>query len=115
MASNKRHLCLALSFAAALLLSDFALAEDSVPATVCLDKTHGQDRAMCVMVIGAIRQMLHGGKPVESYRACSPVDPHDLSDTYRIMDWIAKHPDRQGDNLPNLSAELLQQFYPCPS
>ena len=69
----------------------------------------GADRAMCVAMIGAKRQMLSDGKTV-----CSPVDPNDLSDTYAVIDFIRANPDRQGEALGAITEEVLKKMHPCP-
>jgi len=90
-----------------------ASGEEKIPSSVCLDQTQGKDRAMCVILIGAVRQFMHDGKPMHGFTACSKVDPHDLSDTYAIMDWIRAHPERQQDDLLNVAPEALQKLHPC--
>jgi hypothetical protein len=96
-----------------MLASTTASAQDATAKTCTADQ--GPDRAMCVVLLGATRQILHDGNAVAGHRACSPVDPHDLSDTYRVMHWIRAHPERQGDDLQELAATLLEQAYPCPN
>jgi hypothetical protein len=90
-------------------------AQERTPASVCLDQTQGQDRAMCVVMIGAIRGFMSKGEEAFGYRACSPTlaDSKDLSDTYAVMDWIRDHPERQQDELGVVAAEVLQSRHPC--
>jgi hypothetical protein len=110
-----RHLGIA-ALAAAIVAAGTigpASAREKIPASVCLDQTQGKDRAMCVMLIGVIRKMMHDGRPTGGFTACSHVDPHDLSDTYAIMDWIRVHPERQPDDLFDVAPEVLQKLHPC--
>jgi hypothetical protein len=92
------------------------LAQERTPASVCLDKTHGQDRAMCIVMIGAIRGFMSKGKDAFGYRACSPTltDNNDLSDSHAVVDWIHEHPERQEEELGVVAAEVLQARHPCP-
>jgi hypothetical protein len=68
----------------------------------------GTDRAMCVAMIGAEREILAGGKTV-----CSPVDPNDLADTYAVIDFIRAHPERQSEELGAITEEVLKKMHPC--
>ena len=68
----------------------------------------GANRAMCVAMIGAEREMLSDGKTV-----CSKVDPNDLSDTYAVIDFIRANPDRQGEQLGAVTEEVLKKLHPC--
>ena len=76
------------------------------PARACL-ADDGPDRAFCVIMIGAERTRLAGSK------VCSPVAPHDLSDTYAVMDWIRVHPEAQGDELGPVIEKVLSEMHPC--
>jgi hypothetical protein len=106
------RICAALTLVLFLSLGAHADQIDS-SASFCLDKTQGEDRARCVTLIGAIREMMRDGKAVGNFRACSPSDPNNLSDTYAIIDWIETHPQRQEDSLLDVAPEVLQQLHPC--
>jgi hypothetical protein len=83
-------------------------------ASLCLDSTHGEDRAMCVAIISSIREHMREGRSFNEFRACSTVEPNDLSDTYAVIDWIHANPERQQEELFSIAAEALQQLHPCP-
>lgn len=80
--------CFALVVALAACASSAAQADSAIPARACT-ADQGSDRAMCVAMIGAKRAVLSG---TTEKVVCSPVDPHDLSDTYAVIEWITRPP-----------------------
>lgn len=100
--------CFALVVALTACASSAAQTDSAIPARTCT-ADQGSDRAMCVTMIGAMRAVLGDAKVV-----CSPVDPHDLSDTYAVIEWIRDHPDRQGEKLGAVTEEVLRELHPCP-
>src|SRR3954466_14887603 len=84
-----------------LLVATAATAQAAMPAKVCASEDE-TDRAMCVAMIGAERSILNDGKTV-----CSNVAPDDLADTYAVMDFIRAHPERQQDELGQVTVEVL--------
>jgi hypothetical protein len=78
----------------------------TIPARSCLAKT-GQDRAMCVTLLGALRTMWQGKK------ICSPVPPEDLADTYAVMDWVRAHPEVNDEELGDVAERVLTKLHPC--
>src|SRR5688572_11246920 len=94
--------CFALAVALTACASSAAQADSAIPARTCT-ADQGSDRAMCVTMIGAMRTVL--GRDTTEKVVCSPVDPHDLSDTYAVIEWIRAHPDRQGEELGAITEE----------
>lgn len=101
-----------LAVAVPLLASGTAMAAET-KASVCVDLTTENHRAVCVMVIGMFRELMRDGNPAGEFRACSPVDPKDLSDTYAVMDWIRDHPKRHDKDIMYVVPEALQDLHPC--
>jgi hypothetical protein len=80
---------------------------EGISAKTCM-ADDGSDRAMCVTMIGAMRQVLADGKTV-----CSQVRSNDLSDTHAVIDFIRAHPDRQNEGLGAVTEEVLKKLHPC--
>ena len=92
--------------------SCFASAADTILGRSCATG-ESVGRALCVTMIGAMRETMRDGRPLDGYRACSPNDPNSLEDTYAVIDWIKAHPERQGDDLGLLTEEVLSALHPC--
>jgi hypothetical protein len=84
-----------------------AMAQDMTTAKVCT-ADQGTERAICVAMIGAERQVLSEGKVV-----CPPSDPHDLTDTYAVIAFIRAHPERQSEEIGAITEEVLKKRHPC--
>jgi uncharacterized protein (DUF2141 family) len=113
MRINVRRYALLLAAGILPLLAAGTATAAGTKASVCVDETQENNRTVCVIVIGAAREFMRDGNPAGEFRACSPVDPDDLSDTYAVMDWIRAHPERQDRDIMYVVPEALQDLHPC--
>ncbi|MDY0874005.1 hypothetical protein [Dongia rigui] len=104
-----RHSLLAAAIALCLGSVDDAQAQTITGATCFADS--GADRALCVTMIGAMREYIQLSGKLDS--SCPLNDRDDLGVTYALMDWIRARPERKAESLGTLGKEGLVEIYPC--
>lgn len=104
-----RHTFLAAAVALCLGGIDAAQAQ-SITGAACFADS-GTDRALCVTMIGAMRENIRLSGKLDA--SCPLSDRDDLSVTYALMAWIRAHPERKAESLGTLSKEGLAETYPC--
>jgi hypothetical protein len=70
-----------------------------------------ESRALCIVMIGAMRGSSAGTNASDP--ACAASNPDDLSVSYAIIDWIKASPERQHEDLGKLINEALISVDPC--
>lgn len=71
----------------------------------------GESRAMCLAMIGAVREISRSESSQDP--ACASGGADDLAISYAVIDWIKAHPERQGEDLALLIREALIGLDPC--
>jgi hypothetical protein len=71
----------------------------------------GQDRAICVAMIGAVRSSAASGKGADL--SCPASAANDMTASYAAIDWIRSHPQRKDEDLGILIEEGLMEVAHC--
>jgi len=109
VSTSFRHALLAAAVVLCLGGIGTAQARDITGATCFADS--GPDRALCVTMIGAMREIIRLSGKLDA--SCPLSNRDDLGVTYALMDWIRAHPERKTEELGALSKEGLADIYPC--
>lgn len=102
---------LLLSVSLAVLLGNAAPAKAVDMTGKACFADDGQERAICIVMIGATRGLVASSKNVDP--ACPVSDPHDMKVSYGVIDWIRARPERKDEELGPLIREALLDVDPC--